>query len=181
MKKNQLITIAAAIFAAPVLFAVGDPDFERTKPQELPLWSGAQWVKASTKKFTAKIVEDAKSAASGKQYLHAENQDKQAVWVLAYPSQKFIPGYGVEITLKARGEGESNFGLNIYGKDGKLRPWHSKISIPYARRDAKKWQELKHRYIPIEGDDRFMLSLGVRKGSAEWDDVKVTTFKLEEK
>ena len=39
----------AAVFTSflgvSCLFAVGDPDFERTNPQELPLWSGAQWAK----------------------------------------------------------------------------------------------------------------------------------------
>ena len=178
MKKNQLITIAAAILAAPALFAVGDPDFEQTKPQELPLWSGAKWAKASEKKFTAQIVNDAQSAASGKQYLHVENPAKQAVWVMAYPSVNFTPGYGVEITCKMRGGGASNFGLNIYGKDGKLRPWRPATCLPYTKK-TQQWQEFKLRYVPIEGDDKFMLSLGVREGNADWDDVKVTPFKLE--
>ena len=111
-----------SLLAVSSLFAVGDPDFERTNPQELPLWSGAQWAKSSTLKYSAKVIENAKSAASGKRFLQIDSVHKRAVWVMAYPPVRFIDGFGYEATFKVRGKGKFNAGFNIYGKDGKILP-----------------------------------------------------------
>ena len=97
--KIKTLAAGALLAASAGVFAVGDPGFERTEPQELPLWSGALWAKASTAKYSAKIVEDAKEAAEGKRFLRVENPNKTSVYVMAYPSIKRIPGYGMKTVL----------------------------------------------------------------------------------
>ena len=53
MSLKKTIFPLLLLSSIPALFAVGDPDFERTQPGEIPLWSGSLWVKTSKADFSA--------------------------------------------------------------------------------------------------------------------------------
>ncbi|MBQ9502839.1 MAG: hypothetical protein IJU70_11830 [Lentisphaeria bacterium] len=178
--KIKTWTAGALLAASAGAFAIGDPGFERTEPQELPLWSGAQWAKASTAKYTAKIVEDPREAAEGKRFLRVENPNKTSVYVMAYPSIKRIPGYGMKLSCKARGTGLQCFGFTPYGSNGKVRPWKAKQSTRFKRMTPDKWESFELEYIPEEGDVSFLASLSIRDGRVDFDDFKFEMFRVDE-
>ena len=168
----------AVLAAASGVFAFGDPDFERTEPQELPMWTGAQWAKASTVKFTAKVVEDPKTAASGKRFLRIENPNKTSAGVIAHPGIKKIVGYGLKITGKVRGNGLRLVGLMRRDADGKNRKWHRKQETGFKRLNSETWEPVEFTYIPEEEDASFLIRLAVRDGRVDFDDFKLEQFRI---
>ncbi|MBQ7208708.1 MAG: hypothetical protein IJS01_12995, partial [Lentisphaeria bacterium] len=170
----------AVLFAAFGVFAFGDPDFERTEPQELPMWTGAQWAKATTVKFSAKVVEDPKSAASGKRFLRIENPNKTSAGVIAHPGIKKIAGYGLKITGKVRGDGLRLIGVMRRGADGKNRKWHRKQETGFKRLNSETWEPVEFTYIPEEEDASFLIRLAVRDGRVDFDDFKLEPFRIDD-
>lgn len=177
--KKQLLT-AGMLLAASGAFAFGDPDFERTEPRELPLWSGAQWAKASTVKYTAKIVEAPNEAASGKRFLRVENPHKTSVYVIAYPALKPVPGYGFKVTCKVKGNGLRLVGVTPYGADGKPRKWKNLQQTGFKRLTSETWEPVEFKYVPEEGDVSLMVGLSIRDGRVDYDDFKLETFKIDD-
>ncbi len=177
---KKLLTVGMALLASSFAFAFGDPDFELTEPQELPLWSGAQWAKGSTVAYTAKVVESPNEAASGKRFLRVENPHKTSVYVMAYPAIKRIQGYGIKITCKVRGNGLCSVGLTPKGEDGKNRPWKNSNQTEFKRLNSESWEPVEFKYIPVEGDVLFMVCLSIRDGRVDFDDFKLEMFKVDD-
>ena len=178
MNAAKFMAAGAFLFSASILSALGDPDFERTNPGELPLWSGSQWVKASTAKFSAKIIEDAAKAASGKRFLRVENPGKGSVYVIGNPSVKRIPGHGILIRAKARGNGLANVTITPYDTNKKSVPWTGKHETGFKKMDPEKWHQFELRYTPINEEDTFQIGTSVRDGLVEYDDFKIEFFEL---
>ena len=178
--KTKLFIAGIALLASSLAFAFGDPDFELTEPQELPLWSGALWAKGSTVAYTAKVIEDAKEAASGKRFLRIENPNKTSVYVMAYPAIKRVHGYGMKITCKVRGNGLSSVGVTPKGEDGKNRPWKNSNQTEFKRMDSESWASVEFKYIPVKEDVSFMVCLSIRDGRVDFDDFKLEMFKVDD-
>jgi hypothetical protein len=166
------------VFSALRVLAFGDPDFEQTRPGELPQWSGAQWAKGTTIQYSAKIIADPASAASGKQYLRIENPNKTTGSVLAHPGIRKIDGFGLKLSCKVRGSALSQIGLFRRDENGKNRKWKNKQETGFKRRDPKKWETLELTYIPEDEDKSFMVYAAVRDGNAEFDDFKLEQFRI---
>ena len=174
---KPFIICAATAFFCCSLAGLSDPGFELTNPQELPLWKGAQWVKGSTVKFSAKIVADPSNAAEGKHFLRVANPGKGSVYVMGYPTQKCIPGYALQLRVKARGNGAANIMIRPFGENGKIRPWRKAQESGFARMDPRKWQTISLRYTPDEKDVRFLVWCSVRDGQVDFDDCRLEFIK----
>ena len=178
MNLKKTIIPFILLSSMPGLFAVADPDFERTNPGELPLWSGSQWVKTSTSQFSAKIIEDAAKAASGKQFLRVENPGKGSVYVIGNPSVKRIPGHGILIRAKARGNGLANVTITPFDTKRKSVPWSGKHEAGFKKMDPANWYQFELRYTPINDEDTFQIGVSVRDGQVDYDDFKIEFFEL---
>ena len=170
-------TFLVSAFLCSHALAISDPGFELTNPQELPLWRGAHWVKGSTVKYSAKIIESPKDAASGKRFLRVENPQKGSVYVLGYPSQNFIQGHIVRLKVKVRGNGLANIMIRPYDAKGKLRPWKAPQQSGFVRVTPDKWHDLQLDYTPVAGDVRFYIWGSVRDGQVDFDDFELTLVK----
>ena len=177
----KISKISAAIFAAwlPIaVFAMEDPDFEQTAPGEIPLWSGSLWVKTSKADFSAKIVEDASKAASGKRFLRVENPLKTSVYVIGHPIVKRVSGQGIHIRAKARGTGLANVTITPSDANGKAVPWRGTHEAGFKKMDPEKWHQFDFKYTPVNDEATFQIGISVRDGQVDYDDFKIEFFEL---
>ena len=178
--KTKLLIAGIVLLASSLAFSFGDPNFELTEPQELPLWSGALWAKGSKVEYTAKVVEAPNEAAKGKRFLRVENPHKTSVYVIAHPSIKRVQGYGMKITCKVRGNGLCSVGVTPKGEDGKNRPWNNRHQTEFKRLNSESWESVEFKYIPVKEDVSFMVCLSIRDGRVDFDDFKLEMFKTDE-
>ena len=177
MKRTILLSFLLAF--AIELPAMGDPDFEVTKPGPLPQWGGALWAKASTIRYDADIIENPAQAASGKHFLRVNNPQKTTAYVIAYPKLKSLPGNALayKISGKVRGTATAAIGFFVYDKNSKLRKWRSTWQTAFKKLSPDKWQDFTITYTPVDGDHLLSAALLTRNGIAEYDSMKVETVK----
>ena len=180
MKRSTFTTflLGTVLCSAWTAAAANDPDFEKTKPGELPQWVGPNWAKTGNPPYTAAIIADAKSAASGKQFLRFENKRNNSVWITAGTSMPVKKGYGIAVKVKIRGEGVHNMGFNVYDANRKSCRWQGSHSTAYSRISSKEWKEFTFRYLPLEGEAHVRFSIGLRNGKIDIDDLQLTYCKI---
>ena len=180
MKKLFVFLWLTSIFTLRLL-ALSDPGFEITNPQELPLWKGAQWVKSSNLKYTAKVVENPKEAFSGKRFLTIENNHKGSVYCLGYPTQTCLPNYVISLEVKVKGKGLANIMIRPFDANHKILPWKKSQESGWKKITSDKWQTIKLTYQPEAQDVKFLVWCGVKDGKVDFDNFKLNYVKVAKK